>query len=106
MTRSQRRELRCGLCFISPWVVGFGFFFLIPCVLSLYFSFCDYSVLNPPAFIGASNYKEIASDEVFWISLWNTLYFAALALPIGTVLALGIVPGWLWALCTAVLSPI
>jgi len=90
MTRTDKWNLRVGLCFISPWIIGFGFFFSLPCILSLYFSFCNYNVLNKPVFIGVTNYTRLFSDEVFWISLYNTLFFAAVALPVGTILSLGL----------------
>jgi len=90
MTRHERRNLRNGLLFISPWIVGFCIFMLYPIVSSLYFSFCDYSVLEPPVWIGAENYAELASDKVFGISLWNTFYYAIVALPLGMVLAIGV----------------
>lgn len=54
----------------------------------MYFSFCDYSILNPPVYIGAQNYVELASDEIFWQSLYNTVWFAIFALPAGLILAL------------------
>src|SRR5690606_14253581 len=57
---------------------------------SLYFSFCDYSVLNPPVFIGAANYTTLATDSLFWHSLWNTLYFAVIFLPLSTALGIGL----------------
>lgn len=88
MTGEQRRNLICGLAFTSPWIVGFIVFTGIPLAMSLYFSFCDYSILNPPAFIGLRNYGDIASDEVFWKSLANTLVFLLISLPIGTAIAL------------------
>ncbi len=90
MTGEEKRALRYGLSFISPWIVGFGFFLAFPMLLSAYFSVCDYSVLNPPAFIGTQNYQDLYHDEVFWTSLYNTLYFAAFSLPLGQVLAIAL----------------
>lgn len=88
MTGEEKRALKYGMAFISPWIVGFLGFLLFPMVLSLYYSFCDYSVLNPPAFIGTQNYQELVYDDVFWTSMYNTFYFALFALPLGTLTAL------------------
>ena len=89
MTKSERRNLRNGLLFISPWAVGFGVFMLYPIGASLFFSFCDYSVLEPPVWWGAENYTELfMHDKVFGISLWNTFSYAAVSLPLGMVVAL------------------
>ena len=90
MTPSERRNLRNGLLFISPWILGFCVFMLYPIVSSLYFSFCDYPMTLPPLWVGAENYTDLAGDKVFWISLWNTAYYAAIALPLGLMLAIGV----------------
>ena len=91
MTKTERRNLRNGLLFISPWVVGFGVFMAYPIVASLFFSFCDYSVLEPPVWWGAENYTELfLQDKVFWQSLWNTSFYAAVSLPLGMVVALSL----------------
>jgi len=90
VTRRERRQLRDGFFFISPWLVGLAVFTLGPMAMAVYYSFCDYSVLNPPVFVGAGNYKDLVTDAVFWKSLWNTIYFAVLSLPLATVLGLGL----------------
>jgi multiple sugar transport system permease protein len=54
----------------------------------LYYSFCDYSVLQTPLWTGLDNYQRMSTDVVFWISLKNTLVFAALSLPLGMIVSL------------------
>ena len=55
---------------------------------SLYYSFCDYSVLQPAIWTGGENYQRLAHDELFWISLKNTLIYSAFSLPLCMVVAL------------------
>ena len=86
----RRRELWAGLAFVSPWVVGLGVFLIYPIVASLYYSFCDYSVLDRARPIGLANYTDLARDSVFWKSLFNTLFYAALAVPLGLGMALAL----------------
>ncbi len=86
----SRREMWAGLAFVSPWIVGLGVFLLYPILASLYYSFCDYSVFREARPIGATNYVDLASDKLFWKSLLNTLYFAALSVPLGLILALAL----------------
>ena len=74
--------------FISPWIVGFIIFTAYPLIASAYYSLCDYDVLTKPVFIGLSNYQEMFSDSVFWQSLFNTLIYAAFAIPIGLITSL------------------
>lgn len=76
-----------GLLWTSPWWMGFLFFLAVPMGVSLYISFCDYPLLQPPVFVGAANYKELAVDPVFHKVLVNTIVYAGLAIPAGTVLA-------------------
>lgn len=88
MTRGERHNLLKGLGFISPWVVGFLVFGLYPLGASLYYSFCDYDILNEPVVVGTLNYQEMAGDSVFWISVYNTVYFALFSIPLGLFTAL------------------
>ena len=90
MTSRDWRNLRIGLAFISPWLLGLSVFIFLPSVMAFYYSLCDYSVLKEPVFIGAGNYVDLANDPVFWQSLWNTLFYAVFALPLGTVLSLAL----------------
>lgn len=90
MARSTRGELLKGLAFISPWLIGFAAFTLVPIALSFYFSFCDYSLVQSPVFRGAENYRQLSADPLFWRALGNTFYYAALALPAGMTVALAL----------------
>jgi multiple sugar transport system permease protein len=90
MTRSERQNLAKGLAFLSPWLIGFFAFMLLPIILSFYYSLCEYSLLQPPMYIGAANYRELARDGIFWQSLGNTLYFAAIVIPSSLILSLGL----------------
>lgn len=84
----ERRNLRLGLFFISPWIVGFLAFLVYPILSSLYYSFTDYSGFGEAEWVGLSNYSRMISDDLFWKSLGNTFYYTALAVPIGVVVAI------------------
>ena len=88
MTRGEKRNLWIGLAFVSPWIAGFLAFTLYPVCASIYYSFCDYDVLSKPVWVGTLNYRDMATDSVFWKSLYNTLYYALLAVPLCLVVAL------------------
>jgi len=90
MTRMERKRLCMGLLFISPWILGFLAFSVYPLLSSLYHSFCDYSVLSPAVWVGAENYSTLFNDDVFWRSVSNTVFFAAVAIPMGMVLSLSL----------------
>ena len=89
MKPTTRRSLT-GIAFVLPWIIGLATFTLYPVVASLYYSFCDYSVLESPVWIGTDNYTRLLHDEAFWLSLKNTLIFAGFSIPIGMVVALSL----------------
>jgi multiple sugar transport system permease protein len=81
------RDLRNGLLFISPWIAGFLAFTIYPILASLYYSFNNYSILIPAEWVGLGNYKALFfEDPLFWVSLTNTLYYIAFALPLGIII--------------------
>jgi multiple sugar transport system permease protein len=61
---------------------------IVPMCISLYYSFCDYDILNPPVFTGLKNFKRMFSDEVFYKSLAVTFKFAIISVPLRLVFAL------------------
>lgn len=73
---------------VAPWLVGFVVFMLIPSAMSLYYSFTDYSLLEPPVGIGLANFAELWRDPLFWTAIRNTVYYASVSVLVGTVLAL------------------
>jgi len=81
----QRRNLLMGLLFISPAIIGLAIFTIWPMMQSLYYSFTDYNILQPPFWIGLRNYQNLFRDRVFWIGLTNTLIMVGVALPLHLV---------------------
>jgi multiple sugar transport system permease protein len=90
MTPGDRKRLGLGLLFVSPWLVGLVALTLYPVVASVYYSFCDYDVLSKPVWVGVLNYQDLATDDVFWQSVRNTLLFNLIALPLGLVASLAL----------------
>ena len=89
-SRLQRRETRAALGFISPWILGFFIFTAGPMIASLVLSFTDYSLVGAAHGVGAANYQELLSDPRVRTSLANTFIYAALYVPLGTAVALGL----------------
>lgn len=77
-----------GVAWTSPWLIGGVLFVLLPMGMSVYFSLTDYSLLEPPMWIGLGNYRQLASDPRFWLSVKNTLVFSAVFIPLATALSL------------------
>lgn len=81
--RPGRRSKRyIGLLYISPWLVGFLVLTLYPFVMSLYYSFTDYSMVKAPNFVGLANYIDIfTKDPDFYNSLKVTFLYVLMAVP-------------------------
>lgn len=87
----RRRSLRVGLAFISPWIIGFAVFTVIPLGTSLYYSFTDYNGLNISNWVGFRNYQQIfTSDPYIRTAVYNTLYLALFGVVLGGVLSLAL----------------
>ena len=91
MSRADRRHLRNGLLFASPYIVGFLVFVLYPIVASLYYSLCQFNVINPPVWVGLENFQTLfTEDPLFWKALYNTLFFTAFSVPLSLVFSLSL----------------
>ncbi|GHV54120.1 putative ABC transporter permease protein YesP [Spirochaetia bacterium] len=87
---SAKRQLKediAGYLFISPWLIGFFAFSVIPIVFSLYFSFTDYDILGSPVFSGLTNFKKMVKDALFWKSLRVTFQYAFVSVPARLIFA-------------------
>lgn len=86
LTGRERREARIGLAFISPWLIGFLLFYLLPMGVSLLFSTMDFQLATPEdaGFIGLQNWRRMLLDDPStWATLAVTFKFALISLPIG-----------------------
>jgi len=90
MTNREKQNLKIGLLFISPWVIGFCLLNVYPLCASFYYSLCNFSVLSPAVYIGGLNYKDLFTDEIFWKAVSNTFYFSAVSIPVGILTSLSI----------------
>jgi multiple sugar transport system permease protein len=91
MTRTDRRNLRNGLLFALPYILGFLAFILYPLVASIYYSMCQYNVIKPPVWIGLENFRVLfTEDPLFWKSLYNTLFFTFFSVPLGLAFSIGL----------------
>ena len=96
-----RREMKSGVTFISPWIIGFIAFTFLPIIASLIFSFLELritdGIFNAPKFVGLQNWIQAFRDPQIWTSssgtrgsLWITIRFAMIALPVGIFVPLGL----------------
>lgn len=88
MTKGEKRNLRLGLLFISPWLLGFVLFSLIPLGTSIYYSMTNFDFIRDPQFIGLKNYIRLFTvDPDFWTVMYNTIYYVGFGVPLGVATA-------------------
>ncbi len=86
----RRHQIRVGLLFVSPWVIGFLAFTLYPFLATLFYSFTSYNGFGSIKVIGFTNYTQLFHDSLFWTSLFNTLYYTVFEVPISMAVAIGL----------------
>ncbi len=73
---------------MAPYSILFFTFTIIPVIMSLGISFSYYNLLEPPHFVGLSNYiKLFLEDDVFIIAVKNTLILAVVTGPVSYLMA-------------------
>ena len=65
--------------FALPTTIVFAVVFLIPFILGLYLSFCDFTTVGDSIFTGLNNYKKVFTDENFLNALWFTVKFTVVS---------------------------
>lgn len=90
-----RQRIRWGWAFLLPWLIGFFAFQLLPIAFTLFLSFTDYKATSEFKFgnfnfVGLQNFVRLFSDPLALPSMGVTLKFAAIGIPLGLIIPLGI----------------
>jgi multiple sugar transport system permease protein len=89
--RPKREREGAAWVFLSPWVLGAIVLTLLPMAVSLYLSFTDYDLFNPPHWVGLRNYTQMfTEDPRYWRSVTTTLTYVVIAVPLQLALALAV----------------
>jgi multiple sugar transport system permease protein len=107
MLRSKRTEILAASMLMAPFVVTYGVLFIYPTIKMAQLSLTNAPLIGPGKWVGLDNYFRLASDRLFSVAIWNTLYFVILSvIPstlIGLLVALGVnrLKGWLQSVVLA-----
>ena len=77
-----------GYSFIAIALVLVGVFLIYPIGFVIYISFHKWGILGSPTWVGLDNYTYLLKDERFLKAVWNTAYYAILAVPAQIALGL------------------
>jgi len=73
--------------FVLPTLAAFILWFIIPFIMGLYLSFCEFTTVTNTTFVGLSNYMRVFSDGGFVYSFMFTTAFAVVSVLTINVLA-------------------
>jgi len=80
-----------GYLFISPWLLGFFLFALIPMGISLWLAFTDYDILGDWKYVGLQNFERMFFKDVRYAnSLEATFKYVFTSVPLRLIFALGV----------------
>jgi ABC-type sugar transport system permease subunit len=90
VSRSRLRETLLALLMLAPSIVLFAVFVLYPLVRTFYLGLHQNDFFGGnQVYVGFSQYKDVLESNDFRHSLWVTIEFALLTVPLGIVLGLG-----------------
>jgi multiple sugar transport system permease protein len=84
------RERRGLALMLTPYLVGLTVLIVVPGVITITLALFEYDLIRPAVFVGLDNFRELASDAIFWTSLRNSLHYIAFAVPLRLLGALGL----------------
>ncbi len=87
----RRKMLLLPLLFLVPAMLLYAIFFVYPFLFTFLLSFQQWDMISPDrSFVGLSNYTGLLHDEVFWMSMRNTLLYLLMTMPVSIGLGLGL----------------
>ncbi|HTZ67380.1 MAG TPA: sugar ABC transporter permease [Roseiarcus sp.] len=107
MLRSKRSEYFTAAVLMAPFIVIYGVLFVYPTIKMVEQSLTNAPLIGAGKWVGFDNYLRLASDRLFSVAIWNTLYFVVLSVIPSTLLALAValgvnrLKGWLQSVVLA-----
>lgn len=84
----NRHQAKMAYLFITPTMVLFLVFTIVPVVMALFLSFTNYDVVSRMDFVGVDNYKRLVDDSLFWQTFKNVFYYAIVFVPLNILISL------------------
>ena len=88
----RKKEALWFYLLVLPWLFGFVTLTFGPMVYSFVLSLTNWDLFTDPNFVGLDNYIRLfTKDNIFWKTVFNTLYYAFISVPLAMVFSLSIV---------------
>ena len=91
MFRSRKlhaHQARMAYLFISPAILLFSVFTVIPVFMAFYLSFTNYDVLSRMDWVGLDNYRKLYTDSLLWQTFRNVLFYTVIFVPLNILTSL------------------
>jgi putative chitobiose transport system permease protein len=76
--------------FLMPALLVLGVTVFYPALRAFYLSFTSYDLIGAPQWIGWANFRKLAADELFWLTLRNTILYLLCVVPVLIIGPLGL----------------
>ena len=87
-TWKEMKKNKVAYIMCAPFFLLFFVFTVLPVALSIFFSFTEFNMLEPPKWLGFTNYIHLfLEDDIFILSCKNTLIFASVTGPVSYLLS-------------------
>ena len=73
---------------VSPYIIHFFIFIAFPVVFSIVLTFHKWNIISPMEYTGFANYIRLFQDALFLKSIFNTLIFLIIHIPLQIIVAL------------------
>ncbi len=94
LNAQARQSYMAHYAMLSPFLIAFIAFTILPILAAIVLSFTNFNMVQFPSFTGVENYiRLLFEDDVYMISLKNTLIMALIVGPVGYILSF--VVAWL-----------
>ena len=85
----KKQDNIAGYIMLAPWLFGFILMWFLPMLISIYYSFTNFNLLNDAKIIGFNNYIRLfTQDDLFWQALKVTFIYVLFLVPLRLAFAL------------------
>ncbi|CAH0122325.1 MULTISPECIES: carbohydrate ABC transporter permease [unclassified Paenibacillus] len=88
MGKLHRHQARTAYLFITPTMLLFLAFTVVPVIMALYLSFTNYDVLSHKEWVGTDNYRRLLEDSLYWQTFLNVTLYAVIFIPLNIICSL------------------
>lgn len=84
----RKSEVRAAYLFSAPTLILLAVFSLGPAAYAFYLSGFSWNLLNTPHWVGTANFTALLTMPIFWTAVKNSVIFAAVVMPVQTIIAM------------------